>query len=184
MPTPEHPTTPPPGLRPVRDQDAPAVLDAFAAGTGPRDMARQGEVHDLASAREYVDWLRAEDREATALVDGGDRLIGLVAVTIDAAHRSGWFFYWLHPAHRGQGLMARAAAEVADPALRPIAAGGLGLERLELGHRADNPASGAVARAAGFVPEGVERGKFLLDGERVDVHTAGRLRSDPPPPRR
>jgi RimJ/RimL family protein N-acetyltransferase len=57
----------------------------------------------------------------------------------------------------------------------------LGLERLELGHRVNNPASGAVARHAGFVHEGVERAKFLVDDRRVDVRTYGRLRSDPEP---
>lgn len=70
---------------------------------------------------------------------------------------------------------------MANRALRPEAEGGWGLERLELGHRENNPASGGVARAAGFVHEGTERGKFLLDGERHDVHTYGRLRSDPMP---
>ncbi|MGQ4537763.1 GNAT family N-acetyltransferase [Dermabacteraceae bacterium P7074] len=49
---------------------------------------------------------------------------------------------------------------------------------MELGHRANNPASGGVARAAGFVQEGVEREKFLVNGERVDVYTYGRLASD------
>ena len=77
--------------------------------------------------------------------------------------------------------MARAAATVANRALRPGEEGGFGLERLELGHRVNNPASGAVARAAGFVHEGTERAKFLIDGERIDVLTYGRLRSDPFP---
>lgn len=39
---------------------------------------------------------------------------------------------------------------------------------------------GLMARAAGFVHEGTERGKFLIAGRRVDVLTYGRLRSDPP----
>ena len=89
--------------------------------------------------------------------------------------------YWLRAEHRGRGLASRAAATVADQALTPTAGGGWGLERLELGHRVNNPASAAVARAAGFVDEGVERGKFLIDGERLDVRICGRLRSDPWP---
>ena len=72
--------------------------------------------------------------------------------------------------------MSRAAATVANWALHER-----GLERLELGHRVNNPASGAVARSAGFVKEGTERGKFLIDGQRIDVDTYGRLRSDPAP---
>jgi RimJ/RimL family protein N-acetyltransferase len=68
-----------------------------------------------------------------------------------------------------------------DPTEPADAQSGWGLERLELGHRVNNPASGAVARAAGFVHEGTEREKFLVDGERIDVLTYGRLRSDPWP---
>jgi RimJ/RimL family protein N-acetyltransferase len=56
-----------------------------------------------------------------------------------------------------------------------------GCERLELGHRADNPLSGNVAAAAGFRHEGRQRGKFLIDGHRVDVLTYGRLSTDPWP---
>lgn len=167
------------GLRPVRAADGPAVLAAFRSAA---DMARQGGVRTLEQAQEQVEWLLATHRRATAIVDAEDRLVGLVAITVDEENRSGWFFYWLHAAHRGRGLASRAAASVADRALTPSAEGGWGLERLELGHRVNNPASAAVSRAAGFVDEGLERGKFLIDGERLDVRTCGRLRSDPPPP--
>lgn len=204
-----------PHLRPVRADDAAAILDAFR--TAP-DLARQGDVHDAESAVEYCTWLRGRDRLAFAIVPGtgvahpgasaklddaaniddlgtlessgnsedpsdpADRMIGLVAVSVDEGNLNGWFFYWLHPSHRGQGLAARAAASLAERALRAAAGGGWGLERLELGHRVDNPASGAVARAAGFLLEGTEREKFLIGGERVDVLTYGRLATDPEPP--
>ncbi|PWH07754.1 GNAT family N-acetyltransferase [Brachybacterium endophyticum] len=168
-----------PHLRPVRAGDAGAILDAFTASA---DMSRQGDVHDATSATEYCTWLRGADRRAYAVVDDGDdRMVGLVAVTIDDDNRSGWFFYWLHRSHRSRGLIARAAATLAERALRPEPNGGWGLERLELGHRVDNPASGAVARAAGFLHEGTERRKFLVDGERVDVLAYGRLDTDPAP---
>ena len=165
-------------LRPLRPGDAPALLDAYRSAD---DMARQGTVTTPAQARQQVAWLLEAARRATAIVDGNDTLIGLVALTIDREDRIGWFFYWLHAAHRGQGLAVQAAAAVAERALAPSAEGGWGLERLELGHRANNPASGAVARAAGFVHEGTERGKFLIDGRRVDVLTYGRLLTDPAP---
>lgn len=162
-------------LRTVRVDDAPAVRAAFTASA---DMARQGEVTDLDSARRYLDWLLGADRKAVAITVA-EALVGLVGVTVDADHRSGWVFYWMHVAHRGHALTSRAVATVCDRALAPEAEGGWGLERLELGHRVDNPASGAVARAAGFVVEGREREKFLIGGQRVDVLTYGRLRSDP-----
>ena len=167
-------------LRPVRADgaDATAVLDAFRSAP---DMERQGDVTDLESATRYLAWLTADDRRAIALCDEDDRMLGIVGVSIDDLNRSGWVFYWLHASARGGGLMSRAAATVCDRALAPEKEGGWGLERLELGHRANNPASGGVARAAGFVVEGRERGKFLMDGERIDVLTYGRLRSDQAP---
>lgn len=163
-----------PRLRPLHAQDAPAVLDAF---TSAPDMARQGEVTTLAQAQAYVAHLTTPDagRHVFA-VTIDEHLVGAVGVLVDTANRTGWFWYWMHAAHRGHGWTSAAATTVADWAL---AEGGC--ERLELGHRVNNPASGAVARAAGFVAEGREREKFLIDGERFDVLTYGRLHGDPTP---
>ncbi|WP_454083577.1 GNAT family N-acetyltransferase [Georgenia sp. Marseille-Q6866] len=161
---------PTPRLRPLHRTDSPAVLDAF---TSSPDMARQGDVTTLADAEAYVSRLTAQPVLAVAV---DDQLVGAVGLSVDEANRNGWFWYWMHAAWRGRGWTAAAAATVADWALGPG-----GCERLELGHRVNNPASGRVAAAAGFVLEGRERAKFLVDGERVDVLTYGRLRTDPVP---
>ncbi|MEE6286422.1 GNAT family protein [Georgenia sp. MJ173] len=161
-------------LRPLRSADAPDVLAAFQSAA---DMARQGDVETLDDAGAYVRRLVAPDGPHRAwAVTESDIVVGLVAVSVDARNLSGWFWYWLHAAHRGRGRASRAAATVANWSLSDA-----GLHRLELGHRVDNPASGTVARAAGFVREGLEREKFLIDDDRVDVLTYGRLRSDPRP---
>lgn len=163
-----------PALRRLRSEDARAVLDAFDSNP---DMARQGEVSNLAEAESYVGNLikPGSPHEAWAItVDS--TLVGLMCVSVDEENRNGWFWYWMTDAARGRGWTASAAATIAEWALGPR-----GLERLELGHRVNNPASGAVARRAGFVQEGTEREKFLVDGQRVDVATYGRLRSDPSP---
>ncbi|GAA2006128.1 RimJ/RimL family protein N-acetyltransferase [Microbacterium ulmi] len=151
------------------------MLAAFASNP---DMARQGDVSNVPEAERYVDRLIAADspHEAWAVAEG-DMLVGLVCVTVDEANRNGWFWYWMSDAARGRGWMSRAAATVAEWALTVR-----GLQRLELGHRVNNPASGAIAMHAGFVKEGTEREKFLVGGQRIDVDTYGRLRSDPPPP--
>lgn len=163
-----------PELRRPRPGDAAAVLAAFRSNA---DMARQGDVTTLAEAQAYVGRLVAADspHEAWAL-SSGDELVGLVCITVDDANRNGWFWYWTADGARGRGWTSRAAATIADWAINER-----GLERLELGHRANNPASGAVARSAGFVYEGTERAKFLVDGNRIDAHTYGRLYSDPDP---
>lgn len=162
-------------LRPLAARDADAVLAAFHSDP---DMQRQGTVRDAREARDYVVGLLDPDRPHLrwAITDDADTLVGLVGVNVDAINRNGWFWYWMNASHRGRGWTTRAAAAVANHALGPG-----GLERLELGHRANNPASGRVATAAGFVQEGVERAKFLVDGERIDVLTYGRLRADPWP---
>lgn len=163
-------------MRPVLPEDAAAVLEAFRSAP---DMARQGDVSDLAGAEQQVAWLRGPSRRAFAITHEGG-LVGVVALVVDDVNRNGWTFYWLHADHRGRGVASRATATVAGWALAAAPEGG-GLERLELGHRVNNPASGGVALAAGFVQEGRERGKFLIEGERVDVLTYGRLCADPRP---
>lgn len=169
------PTSPDLHLRPLRadDTDVSAVLAAFTAD--PEGMSRQGPVRDAETARTYVEHLTGNAAlEATAVCDA-QGLAGLVTVQRDGANLSGWVAYWMHPRLRGAGATGRAVATVADRALTD---GGLG--RLELGHRANNPASGGVARRAGFTQEGTQRGYFLIDGVRHDVHLWGRLAEDPP----
>lgn len=162
-----------PRLRSLRASDAPDVLAAFASAT---DMARQGDVTSLSTAADYLGRLLGERRHLVFGVTVSDRVVGAVGVTVDSANRNGWCWYWMHASHRGLGWTSRAMATVADWALTVGK-----LQRLELGHRVNNPASGAVARAAGFVPEGLERRKLLLDGERLDVQTYARLVEDPWP---
>ncbi len=160
-------------LRLVRLSDAAATLDAF--GSDP-SMSRQGTVTSLAEAEAYLSGLIDDERQHPFAICDGDRLVGLVCVTLDAVNRVGWFWYWTNASHRGRGWASTCATAVATWAL---SAGGC--ERLELGHRADTPLSGNVAGRAGFVREGRERGKFLIDGQRVDVLTYGRLATDPWP---
>ena len=163
------------GLRRLRSSDAPQVYQAFASNA---DMARQGDVSTLAQAQAYIDALIATQspHEPWAVVEE-DTLVGLVCVSVDEENLNGWFWYWMTEDARARGWMRRAAATVANWALTTR-----GLERLELGHRVNNPASGAVARRAGFIKEGTERQKFLIGGQRIDVDTYGRLASDPQPP--
>ncbi len=117
----------------------------------------------------------AGTRLVRAIVWDG-RVVGNVAVTgIERRHDTGWVSYWLTLAARGHGLAARGLATVAAEAFAD------GLFRLELGHRVNNPASCAVATAAGFRAEGVERAKLRYGDERFDVETHARLASDPEP---
>lgn len=74
------------------------------------------------------------------------------------------------------GAGTRSTTAVANWALSDF-----GLFRLELGPRANNPASGAVALTAGFQIEGRERQKLQYGDRRFDTVTYGRLATDPAP---
>lgn len=77
---------------------------------------------------------------------------------------------------RGQGITSALVRTLADWVIDHC-----GVQRLELGYRLNNPASAAVAANAGFIVEGIEREKFLVNGQRIDAAIASRLHTDPPP---
>lgn len=162
-----------PRLRLIEERDAPAVLDAFDDDA----MRRQGTIRTLEEAENWISFMGGRGERLALAIDLAGQMIGAVVVSsIDQENETGWFWYWMHREHRGNGWTSRAAVTLADYALTMML-----LHRLELGHRANNPASGAVARAAGFLQEGLEREKFLVHGERIDVLTYARLATDPWP---
>lgn len=162
-----------PYLRRLRHGDAPQVLAAFQSS---KDMTRQGEVDSLSQAQTYIDWLLKDPGKQLPLaicVDGA--LAGLVCASLDQTNRNAWAWYWIHANYRGRSWTSMALRSLADELFA------LGFQRLELGARANNPASLAVARNAGFIHEGTERGKFLIDSQRIDVLNFSRLDTDPQP---
>ncbi|WP_439691611.1 GNAT family N-acetyltransferase [Curtobacterium sp. SP.BCo] len=163
-------------LRPWRGADAAALR---AASADP-ELARQlggARFDDDRSAEGFIATRYRHDEHARnwAVVDAGT-VVGAVGVTaIEYGHGTAWVSYWLTAAARGRGLATRALVTASEDAFA------LGLHRLELGHRTNNPASCAVATRAGFRAEGVEREKLRYGDERFDVETHARLASDPTP---
>lgn len=146
-------------------------------------MGRQADapVTTAAEAEQWVRRRRDQWRRGVAygfaVADGGDTALGGVAVGgVNARHSTGWISYWTTAAARGRGVAAHGCRALADWCFTD-----LGLFRLELGHRTDNPASCRVARAAGFAPEGLQRQKLAYDGVRYDVELHARLATDPRP---
>ncbi|MFD4691191.1 GNAT family N-acetyltransferase [Streptomyces sp. NPDC058463] len=163
-------------LRPWQPQDAPAVLRAFA----PAEMSRQSG-RPVTSPAEALDWIAGREKERAAgtgyawAVVRDDVVLGCVAVTaVNHVHDTGWVSYWTVEGARGGGVAA-----VGVRALARWAFGDLGLHRLELGHRTNNPASCKVAERAGFAVEGLERGKLRYGEVRYDVERHARLATDP-----
>lgn len=113
-----------------------------------------------------------------AIIVPASGVVGNVAITqIERRHDTGWVSYFSSGEVRGQGLVSRATAAICTWALTE-----LGLHRLELGYRLNNPASGKVAAAAGFHAEGIERDRLRYGEERFDVRRCARLATDPAPP--
>ncbi|QMU76148.1 GNAT family N-acetyltransferase [Streptacidiphilus sp. PB12-B1b] len=168
-----------PVLRRWRESDAAAVLAAFSA---PEPALQSGRaVRDEEGAALWLldrlrDW-EAGTGYSWAVVDQRAVLLGGVAVTsVEYRHGSGWVSYWTLPEARGRGVAVAGARAAARWAF-----GELGLVRLELGHRTDNPASCRVALRAGFPVVGLERARLGHDGLRFDVERHTRLAADPDP---
>lgn len=162
-------------LRPWWPSDVPAVLRAFA----PAEMARQSG-RPVTTPGEAEEWIAGRERERAAgtgyawAVVREDAVLGCVAVTaVNRVHDSGWVSYWTTEDARGAGVAAAGVRALAGWAF-----GDLGLYRLELGHRTNNPASCKVAERAGFAAEGVERGKLRYGELRYDVERHARLATD------
>lgn len=164
-------------LRPWRADDVGALLDAvrdpevaLQLGVTADDPGAVRAVLDARSA------LRGPRSYAFAIELDGIAVGELGMSSVEPRHRTARISYWLIPQARGRGLATRALASVAAWAFAD-----LDLYRLALGHRVNNPVSGAVARRAGFVEEGIERARLEYDGVRHDVRTHARLRTDPAP---
>ncbi|GHH54420.1 GNAT family N-acetyltransferase [Streptomyces candidus] len=164
-------------LREWREGDAAALLEACSSSP---ELARQiGRVRDASDAREWVarrtEHVAAGTAYAFAVTDGrAGPVLGNVAVSaVDRAHDGGWISYWTVEAARGRGVAVAGTRRLADFCFTE-----LGLHRLELGHRTNNPASCAVALRAGFAVEGLERDKLRYGDVRHDVERHARLATD------
>jgi [ribosomal protein S5]-alanine N-acetyltransferase len=167
-------------LREWRSADAPVLLEMYRDAP---DLERQfaAPLRSLADARDLIAGrFVTEPSRVNAAIQVAGRAVGNVALTDirrEGAHAgTAWVSYFSSASVRGRGLVGRSCAALCTWALRD-----LGLDRLELAYRVNNPASAAVARRAGFVVEGLERQKLVYDGIRYDVQTCARLASDPAP---
>lgn len=164
-------------LREWEPGDADRVLSAF---TDPELVLQEAKVPT--GPEEALGWIvrRAElaveeEVYGFAIAKGDGPALGHAQVAVTSRrHAWGWVSYWTHAEARGKGVASAGARLVAEFAFAE-----LGLFRLELGHRLNNPASCLVARRAGFRPEGIERAKLRYGDERFDTATHARLATDP-----
>ena len=169
-------------LRPWHSGDAEALTEVY----GRADDALLSNIPDdrtIAGARTWIttvtDAEAAGNLCARAIVDDGGgserRILGnVMASGIERRHSSAWISYWSVAEARGQGSASAALRSLVD-----LLHDDLGIYRLELGYRVNNPASASVAKNAGFIVEGREREKLLYDGTRYDTEVCARLSDDP-----
>jgi RimJ/RimL family protein N-acetyltransferase len=172
-------------LRPSSDTDAQFLLDAMDDPGVSRWNPLTIDGHPIASLADaerlnarFADWSggpRGRHCSWVICADDDDKGLGRVSFyDIDDVSSSAGVGYWVAPAARGRGLGARAV-RLAASWVYPT----LSLRRIELFHAVDNPASCAVARAAGFALEGTLRASYRYgDGELHDEHAHARLAED------
>ncbi|MFJ9056833.1 GNAT family N-acetyltransferase [Streptomyces sp. NPDC102409] len=162
-------------LRTWRADDAPALLRAFR----PLEMARQAG-RPVTTGAEALEWVAERESERAAgtaytwaVVRDGVPLGHVSVAAVNRVHDTGWVSYWTVEEARGTGVALGGVRALARWAFDD-----LGLHRLELGHRTNNPASCAVAVRAGFVLEGIDREKLRYGDVRYDVERHARLATD------
>lgn len=161
-------------------RDAASVAAAFAD-----PLMREQTGRPIGSPQDGARWIAERTAEweagsgfAFCVVHGADGVLGHVSVgSVDRRHSVGWVSYWTTASARGRGVASLACRALAQWAFHEV-----GLFRLELGHRVNNPGSCRVAHAAGFAVEGRQRQKLAYDGIRHDVELHARLATDPEPP--
>ncbi|MCD9198903.1 GNAT family N-acetyltransferase [Aeromicrobium wangtongii] len=162
-------------LRPFTGADVPRIVEACSDPLSRHFLAALPHPYTAATARAYLDdcvWQAATGAKATwAIADRTtDELLGNISVMdmlgVSAEH--GEIGYWLHPDARGRGVMTEAVRTVIRHAFSPD---GLDRRRLVLYAAVDNPASNAVAVAAGFDLYGTQRvAERLGDGSYDDLN--------------
>jgi RimJ/RimL family protein N-acetyltransferase len=163
-------------LRPWREADAQAVLDALR----DPEIARwnPSSVGDdlpgaLAWVRARADWSAGDHVSLTVTDPAAGVVLGSVSLHQIHGHDAS-IGYWTVPAARGQGIASTAVILLTGWAFAH-----LGLHRIELCHAVANAASCRVADRAGYLPEGTLRESYRYgDGRRHDEHLHARLVTD------
>jgi RimJ/RimL family protein N-acetyltransferase len=125
-----------------------------------------------------LDWGSGEHASWAVTEVVTDAVLASVSLhSIDRVQNDAEIGYWTAPAARGRGVAARAV----DAACR-WGFGALPVDRIELCHAVENPASGRVAEKAGFTCEGHLRRSYRYgDGVKHDELLWARLADDPAP---
>jgi RimJ/RimL family protein N-acetyltransferase len=156
------------------------VTRVLEIATDPATRSWSPSMRSLHTEADALSWMRARttngDRLSWAVRDAATGLlIGRVGLhRFDEGCRSAEIGYGVHPLHRRRGVALRAVTAASAYAFTT-----LNLARISLVHATGNAASCAVACAAGFAFEGVQRASLDHgDGVLHDMHLHARLATD------
>ncbi len=157
-------------LRPLQTEDAAALHRLVNDWAVVRNLSKL----PFPYPRELADeWIASTARQiddgtgfhlAIAGPEEGSELVGCVGLRLDTTPRVGNLGYWVGRRFWGHGVATEAVTRLARWALA-----NLDLDRLEAHVAADNPASAAVLRRAGFRETGRGEETFLARGGRHPV---------------
>lgn len=156
-------------LRPLGDDDAPALAEAVIESL-PQLLPWMGWAHpayDLEDAEGWVDyaremWSLGREFQLGLLADG--QLVGCCGLDhVDWTRRCANLGYWVRTSATGRGLATEAARAVAAWGFRMH-----NLVRIEVVVAVDNPRSLRTAARIGALHEGLGRNRILLRGVPMD----------------
>ncbi|MGQ0576608.1 MAG: GNAT family N-acetyltransferase [Pseudonocardia sp.] len=160
-----------------RIDDRPAVL---AASLDPEIVRyRRRPEPTLVAAGEYIarraqEWALDERCSWAVCEPATGEMLGEVELfDLDLERGLAEIGIWSLPAARGRGLATAAVSSVVR-----FGFGGAGLHRVMYRWVEGNAASARVSQRCGFVPEGVMRDGWTVDGRHVDLYVASRLATD------
>jgi ribosomal-protein-alanine N-acetyltransferase len=169
-------------LRPIVATDVPAMARAYDRNRGhlaPWDPLREEEFFTEAwqtAGFRQLDSARREGRgERWVLIAPDGEIFGSVALSAIelGPFRNARLGYWVDGGLAGRGLMTAAVGRVCE-----IAAGQLGLHRLEAGTLVENAASQRVLAKCGFEEFGLARAYLHINGAWRDHRMFQRILSD------
>jgi RimJ/RimL family protein N-acetyltransferase len=152
-------------LRPVTEDDYPALQVAMDDPEVTRFTASRGEIGEEAARKWYRTRGEQTDRLDLAIVDRASGEVVGEAVLNDWSpeDESCNFRILIGPAGQGRGLGTEATRLIVGYGIEE-----LGLHRIDLGVYAFNPRAQRAYEKAGFVTEGVKRDALRWDGEWID----------------
>ncbi|KRE89093.1 ribosomal-protein-serine acetyltransferase [Frateuria sp. Soil773] len=168
-------------LRPWRTEDAPALLAAVqeSLATVGRWLPWCHAGYDLAAAHDWVafcrrGWTAGEHYAFAVLEQASGTLLGGAGINQrNRPHRSGNLGYWVRQSRQGEGIAARAAAQVAR-----FGFARLDLIRIEVVVLPDNRASLRTAEKLGARFEAVARQRIWAWQRPMDAAVYGLIPSD------